>query len=1345
MRIVKSNLRSSVSVYPQKMMSLISDVFGFQVSAYKNFLFSRDENSLFSIVKSFFPISDLFGNFEIELLDVSIKQLRNLAENDCLRLGLTYSSVVQVRLRIKSYARDENGVKTILSVSDQDVDLFEIPLINSNGKFIMNGVERVVVSQIHRSPGLIFTRDGHGSSVKHRASIIPYNGTWIDFEVGISKEDMFVILDKKRKISLGSFFSAIGISKEKLLSHFYQEMEFNVLEDSDQFFIQCKNIDQNAIKGSRFSFNIYDKNKNVIIKAGEIITHKRSIDVSKDEVLLKVDELNGNIFLFDSINDISAGSSISSDLLKDLIKAEQQIPKLINILSSDFSDSIIKCLEFYGQDHESDALNLLKMMRRSEMIISIMNESAVQSIRSFIFDGSRCNLSSVGRYKINSILGTDEKSNSITESDVFAILKHIFYLKKNPSIEIQDIDHLSNRRVRTADELIGNIVSSAMKNVVKISVDRMSNAQSGVGLIASQIFTQNQISKSIKDFMLTSQLSQLIDQTNPLSELSHTRRLSALGPGGVERDRVGIEVRDVHPTHYGRICIVETPDSQNIGLISNLACFARINQHGFIETPYRVVKSKKITDEIIYLDATKESHSLICSYNQNYMEKLEITDEIVAARSNGDFINISSEDIQFIDVAPNQPLSQTASLIPFCEANDSYRVLMSSNMHRQSVPVISPDAPLIATGFEKFIGMQSDSSIKIDFDGSVVYADSRKIIVKDVNTSDLHCFDLKKFERTNNSTCRNFRPCVSIGDLVSSGEAIADTMSSEGLEVSLGQNVKVAFMSWNGYGFEDSVIVSEKVVHDEKFSSINIEEFSVSVMDTRLGSEQITRSIPSVPESALLNLDESGIVKIGTFVSPGDILVGKVSPKAESPMTPEEKLLRAIFGDGKSDVKNTSLSLPSGYHGTVIDVQIFSRRGVEKIGTQVEAEIRKIHAINEDITDKLNIIKNAAAQDFLDRFNGFDISPQAKIYAKHKVITAEIFDSIGSIKDIAKIKLQDEAAGKSFTSLCESYILASKKIEDEGKMALSSVSEEKDFSNGVLYEIKVTIASKSNIQPGDKVAGRHGNKGVVSKIVPTADMPFMKDGTPIDVIINPLGIIARMNLGQVLELALGLASMELGKKVSQALKDYKNVEDVRKVIKDVVLGADLKSDIDKFSSDQVIYSAKILSKGIPYSVPVFSGANYEKVQTILENAGLDKSGQVDLYDGLTGEKFERKISVGILYILKLHHMVDKKIHARSVGPYSLITQQPLGGKTNFGGQRLGEMECWAVEAYGAAHVLNEMLTVKSDDIKGRKNMYSSIISQNPDYKSGTPESFNVLLKELSALGLKVSLRDEFGN
>ncbi len=1340
MTVCKSDFRWSLGRYPKEAFALIDDVFRFQQDSYQKFLEGNDINSLEKIVSSFFPIKDLFGNFEIEFVSISMGK-PSVSINDCIRLGGSYCSSAMVRLRTKTYIENGDGGKILASVNDQDVALFDIPLIGEDGKFVMNGVERVVISQIHRSPGLVFSNDKDGNISRYRASLIPYNGTWIDFEIQ-DTEGAYVILDKKRKIDLVTFLYAIGFDSKTIVSKFYDKVEISVVSKADR--LVKIHVDTNDIKGMRFPYCIYSESGEIVVKEGLVLTAKRVDDVSKSGFICKIDDIKSSLFLFSDLEQIGvkAGSCVDADTLIS-IKEEGMDVGIVNFIKKGFSDIILKSIiSAVETDNDSAAALVLKMIRKGEMMATSSNDSPVETVRSFLFDGSRCNLSAIGRYKLNATLGTKSESLALTDEDCFLILKALINLKENPH-EIEDIDHLGNRRIRTASELIGNMIISSMRNLVKVAIDKMSNSQSGMFISAASILLPNQISKTIKDFMLTSQLSQLMEQTNPLSELSHKRRISALGPGGVERDRVGIEVRDVHPTHYGRICIVETPDSQNIGLISNLACFAKINKYGFIETPYKVVKDRKILDEIVYLDASSEQKYSIASYNTKYVQGKEITDDIVSVRRGGEFVNIQSDKVDFIDMAPNQPLSQTASLIPFCEANDSYRVLMSSNMHRQSVPVIKADAPIIATGFEKFVGMKSSAVVKSEVSGTVCYVDSRKIYIKDEEKSDIHCHILEKFKRTNNSTCANFNPCVKLGDVIKIGQPIADTFASEVSEIALGQNVKVAFMSWNGYGFEDSVIVSERVVADERFSSIHIEEFTVTVMDTRLGSEQITRSIPSVSESAVANLDEAGIVKIGTFVKPGDILVGKISPKAESPMTPEEKLLRAIFGEGKTDVKNTSLTLSPGYSGVVVDVQVFSRRGVEKIGTQVENEVRKVHSIKSDLADKIEILRENIIVDILKSFTNAAISKSCKLSAipiSRKLEKAWL-EKI-AIKDMLKIVLDDVNTSDTLHELVREYLVIVKRFEDEAKLLISNVKEEKDFSNGILYEVKVFVATKSNLQPGDKVAGRHGNKGIISKIVPTQDMPFMKDGTPIDVIVNPLGIVARMNLGQVLELSLGLVSMTLGKKISKALEQYTKAEDVKKAIIEIIPDKYIQDKVKSLKNEEVKEVAKMYAKGVPFNIPVFSGINYKTVQDTLKMVGCDESGQVDLYDGMTGDKFERKVSVGILYILKLHHMVDKKVHARSVGPYSLITQQPLGGKTNFGGQRLGEMECWAVEAYGAAYTLNEMLTVKSDDVRGRKSMYSAIVSGTCDYKKGMPESFNVLLKELSALGLNVSLMDE---
>jgi len=1330
------NFRNYLEEYPSDALSFVSNVFSFQQKAYQDFILGNSSDSLSKVISDIFPIKCLFGNFIINYISLNVVNPIN-SESECIRMGLTYSSDVFVRLRMEFFTDQPDGSKILSGISEQDVLLFTIPMMTKDGKFILNGIERVVVSQIHRSPGLFFTLDKVESNVLYSASIIPYTGTWIDFSMHNS-DYIEVIVDKRKKIDISTFLFAIGLSKERIVSSFYNKVECKII-DAKKGIVNL-DINFQNLSLERSKFDLYNTKNEIIVPIGSILTNKKINEIKENGFNCKLSDIQNYLYSYDELSEfeIQSGSKISDELASKILESSKSL-NLVDFTGKDFFDIILKSISSNQNiDKVASATNMLKILRKGE---NMDLKDPINLVRSFFFDSAKCNISNVGRYKINTILNSDETSLSLTEDDIFKILKRLILIKEN-SMDIEDIDHLGNRRIRLTSELIANVIKSNVSKLTKSAIDKMSTVGSGVSISPAELLTPNQMSKFIKDFFLTSQLSQLMEQTNPLAELGHKRRISALGAGGVERDRVGLEVRDVHFTHYGRICIVETPDSQNIGLINNLSCFAKINNHGFIETPYRVVKNRIVTDEIIYLDATKEMSYAILSYNLSYLKDKKITDDIVSVRKNGDFINIHANLADLMDIAPNQALSAIASLIPFLENNDAYRVLMGSNMQRQAVPLIKPEAPLVGTGFEGFIGLKSSAVITSRCEGFVRYLDSNKIFISNKNTSDLEVYNLKKFERTNQSTCVNFKPCIKVGDEIKEGQVVADGYASCLDEIAIGKNIKIAFMSWNGYGYEDSVVVSDKFVSEDNFTSIHIEEFETSVIDTRLGSEEITKDIPGLTDFAIRNLDESGIVKLGTFVKAGDILVGKLTPKAETPITPEEKLLRAIFDEKISDVKDVSLMVPPGYSGVVVDVDILSRRGIDKLNRQIEIESQKIFHLNNSFDAKIKIIKDEIFKEITNFISGEKIAKNCKLnlIPISREINEEWFTKL-TTSEIFKIKFDNSNINSKFEEVVKKYNEIIKKIDAEHKVLASKIKEEKDFIGGTLYVVKVRVAMKNMLQPGDKVAGRYGNKGIISKVVPIMDMPFTENGEHIDMIINPLGIVARMNFGQVLELGLGLASITLGEKIRKVVSNYNDIKEVRDILESTIQDKNIRQSLSKLEDKEILSLGKAYSKGIPFAVPVFSGVSYECVSKILQHSGCDESGQAYLFDGRTGERFDRKISIGSMYILKLHHLVDRKVHARSVGPYSLITQQPLGGKAKFGGQRLGEMECWALEAYGAAYTLNEMLTVKSDDIDGRKRIYSSIVKGSTDFKHGIPESFNVLMKELSSLGLNVSLQE----
>lgn len=1302
-----------------------------QINSYNEFLSS----GLSSVFKGYFPIFDQSSGVKIEYISHRIESCKFTCD-ECKEKNLTYSSDLIVRFRLYIYSKEDKEQKKIITFKEQDVHICSIPLITSLGTFIVNGVERVVVSQIHRSPGVFFAQDFVDGSSYYTANIIPYRGTWIDFVFDVN-DNICVKIDKKKKISLSGFLYALGIERSEIISRMYPSM--TISSSSNKNLVKFSGS-VNSFLGKRLKMDILREDGSVIFSTGSVVLNKKISEIKGIDIYFDVSQISQYCYSYKNIGDeILAGDKIEKDSLVDLIFENSSL-EIVDFLSLNFSTTILnEILSNNVKDNSFFVEQLFRLLRPSDVFIL---DEARNHMKQMFFDVSRCDMSKIGRYKLNAVLGLeiDVNNSALTIEDIFAIIQKLIQMKEG-SMKTDDIDHLGNRRVRCVGELVENQIRVGLSRLVKSCIERLSGMITDT-ISPSDIILGTHVNRAVKDFFMISQLSQFMEQTNPLSEIGHKRRISALGAGGIERDRAGLDVRDVHSTHYGRICIVETPEGQNIGLISNLATFARINKFGFLETPYYKVNNCNISDEVVYLDSTQEiSYTILC-YNSEYAKNKKILDDFVVARKDGEIVTVNKSEVTLMDFSSHQIVSIIAGLVPFLERDDAYRVLMGSNMQRQAVPLMRCEPPLVGTGIEGIVGSESSGVVKAKRSGKVIYVDSKEIIVSftEGGICEFDSYKLKKFSRTNQSSCMNYKPIVYKDSNVKAGDVIADGYSTFGREISIGRNVNIALMSWNGFGFEDSIVVSNNLVNQESFTSIHIEEFEVIARDTRLGPEEITNDISGCSEIALSRLDESGIVYLGSNVKAGDILVGKVTPRNESPITPEEKLLRAIFDEKVSEVKDSSLRLPPGYAGTVVDVKILTRRGIEKSQRAKQIELSEIYErklVNDRCLDSVRKTFSSLIIKLL-----IDKECTQSCVSKFKLSSSVLNESEisnFSIFDLFKIQLEDKDLNQKIHNIRVNFDRVINELEVKYLSDIEKIKDGDDLQNGVLTIVKVSVAMKSRLQPGDKMAGRHGNKGIVSKVVSVEDMPFMEDGTPIDIIINPLGISARMNLGQVFEVHLGLASKKLGEKVRDAILSHSSTEKIKEVLLDVTVDDFVKDKIKDLSKDEIMSLANYYSNGIPFATPVFDGCNEDKLDSILRKAGCDESGQVWLYDGLTGNKFERKVTVGVMYMLKLHHLVDNKMHARSVGPYSLITQQPLGGKSHFGGQRLGEMECWALQAYGAAYTLQEMLTVKSDDVDGRRNMYNSIVKGSVNFSYNSPESFNVMAKELCALGLDVSL------
>ncbi len=1338
------------------------DLIEVQRESYEQFLRSDPSidyvSGLEKTLRSVFPIRDFAGTAELDFVNYVLEDPK-YDTDECRQRGITYAAPMRVTLRLIVFEVDpETETRSVLDIKEQDVYMGDMPLMTHNGTFIVNGTERVIVSQMHRSPGVLFDHDRGKTHASGKylfaARVIPYRGSWLDFEFD-AKDIVNVRIDRKRKLPVTSLLFALGLSGEEILNHFYNRVTFERGQGGWKIPFAIENW-----RGAKPGFDIIDaKSGEIVFPQGTKITPRAANKAVKDglEILLiPTEEIFGRYSAFDLINEktgqiyIEAGDEISTENLEILDKAGIDRIELLDIDHMTTGAWMRNTLKVDKAEDRDQALHdIYRVMRPGE---PPTRETAEALFEGLFFDSERYDLSAVGRVKLNMRLELDapDTHTVLRKEDILAVVKTLVDLKDGKG-EIDDIDNLGNRRVRSVGELLENQYRVGLLRMERAVKERMSSVDMST-VMPNDLINAKPAVAAVREFFGSSQLSQFMDQTNPLSEVTHKRRVSALGPGGLTRERAGFEVRDVHPTHYGRICPIETPEGPNIGLINSLATFSRVNKYGFIETPYRKVVDHKVTSDVVYLSAMEEAKHTIAQANIDLNADGSIVDDLVSARQAGEFLISPSDQITLMDVSPKQLVSVAASLIPFLENDDANRALMGSNMQRQAVPLVRAEAPFVGTGMEETVARDSGAAIGARRAGIVDQVDATRIVIRATGEvaagqSGVDIYQLQKFQRSNQNTCINQRPLVQVGDAINEGDIIADGPSTELGELALGRNSLVAFMPWNGYNYEDSILISERIVKDDVFTSIHIEEFEVMARDTKLGPEDITRDIPNVGEEALRNLDEAGIVYIGAEVQPGDILVGKITPKGESPMTPEEKLLRAIFGEKASDVRDTSLRLPPGVAGTVVEVRVFNRHGIDKDERAMAIEREEIERLAKDREDERGILNRSTFTRLKEMLVGQEVSAAPKGIKKGDAITADLLDTMDRA-DWWKFAVVDDKLQGDLEAVKAQYDEAVKLIVDRFEDRVEKLQRGDELAPGVLKMCKVFVAVKRKLQPGDKMAGRHGNKGVISRILPEEDMPFLADGTPVDIVLNPLGVPSRMNVGQIFETHLGWAARGLGKQVTEALENWRAANPnpeamepptaVREELKRVY-GATYAAEIDNRADSDIVAMAGLLKNGVPMATPVFDGANEGDVTAMLDLAGLDNSGQVSLFDGRTGDSFDRKVTVGYIYMLKLHHLVDDKIHARSIGPYSLVTQQPLGGKAQFGGQRFGEMEVWALQAYGAAYTLQEMLTVKSDDVVGRTKVYESIVKGDDTFETGIPESFNVLVKEMRSLGLNVEL------
>jgi DNA-directed RNA polymerase subunit beta len=1328
-----------------------------QLESYTQFLQTdvpitqRKVQGLEAAFKSIFPIVAHSGNARLEFVEYRLGEPA-FDVKECQQRGLTFASPLRSKVRLVILDR-ESSTEKIKEVKEQEVYMGEIPLMTTTGSFVINGTERVIVSQLHRSPGVFFEHDRgktHSSGkLLFSARIIPYRGSWLDFEFD-PKDILFFRVDRRRKMPVTILLKAIGQTPEQILETFFEFDTFHLSNKGVQF-----DIVPERLRGETARFDFVDKAGKVVIPKDKRITAKHIRDLgeaSLKKIAVPEDFLIGRTLATNIVDGstgevlANANDEITDSLLEKLIDAGVTDIKTLFVNDLDrgaYISSTLRADE--TADQWAARVAIYRMMRPGEP----PTEDAVESLFNGLFySEERYDLSAVGRMKFNRRVGRDEIEGpgTLSNDDIIRVIGILVELR-NGRGEIDDIDHLGNRRVRSVGELAENQFRAGLVRVERAVKERLNQAESD-NLMPHDLINAKPISAAIKEFFGSSQLSQFMDQTNPLSEITHKRRVSALGPGGLTRERAGFEVRDVHPTHYGRVCPIETPEGPNIGLINSLALYAHTNEYGFMETPYRRVDAGHVTDQIDYLSAIEEGKYVIAQANAELDKKGKLTDELVSCRFKGEFELKEPQEVQYMDVAPGQIVSVAASLIPFLEHDDANRALMGANMQRQAVPCLRPEKPLVGTGIERTVAVDSGTAVQALRGGVVDYIDANRIVVR-VNDAEtvpgevgVDIYNLIKYTRSNQNTNINQRPLVKVGDIIAQGDVIADGASTDMGELALGQNMLIAFMPWNGYNFEDSILISERVVADDRFTSIHIEELTVVARDTKLGAEEITRDIATLGEVQLSRLDDVGVVYLGAEVEAGDVLVGKVTPKGETQLTPEEKLLRAIFGEKASDVKDTSLRVPSGMTGTVIDVQVFTREGIERDKRAQSIIDEQLRGYKQDLADQMRIVERDTFARIEKLLTGKIINKaptKAGVkLAKGEKITKAFLESFDPHYWF-DISLADEAVQQQMEALRESIDHTRRDFDVAFEEKKKKLTQGDELPPGVQKMVKVYLAVKRRLQPGDKMAGRHGNKGVVSKIVPVEDMPYMADGTPADIVLNPLGVPSRMNIGQILEVHLGWAAKGLGHKIDAMLRQQAKIDDVRKYLDKIYNASGKQEDIASLTDAEVIELAHNLRKGVPFATPVFDGADEAEIKTMLALADLPQNGQVTLHDGRTGDPFERQVTIGYMHFLKLHHLVDDKMHARSTGPYSLVTQQPLGGKAQFGGQRFGEMEVWALEAYGASYVLQEMLTVKSDDVNGRTKVYENIVKGEHKIDAGMPESFNVLVKEIRSLGIDIDL------
>ncbi len=1328
-----------------------------QTESYKEFLQEdvapdqRRDQGLHASLKSVFPITSYSGNAALEYVNYRLGD-PPFDEKECRSRGLTFGAPLRVLVRLVIYDKESSN-KAIKYVKEQEVYMGELPLMTETGTFIINGTERVIVSQLHRSPGVFFDHDRgktHSSGkLLYSARIIPYRGSWLDFEFD-PKDCLFTRIDRRRKLPVTILLRALGFNNEKMLKTFFEINEFTLHPKGGAELT----LIPDRLRGETFIFDLKVGDE-VIVEAGKRITarHVRQLERAGIAKLEVPDEyLLGRILAHDVVDTATgellaqANDEITDPLLQSCRKAGVASLGTLFINDLDRGPYISNTLRIDPTRTPLEALvEIYRMMRPGE---PPTKDAAQNLFQNLFFTLERYDLSSVGRMKFNRRVGRKEVVGPgvLSQDDILDVLKVLIDIR-NGKGTVDDIDHLGNRRVRSVGEMAENVFRVGLVRVERAVKERLSLAESE-GLTPQELINAKPVAAAIKEFFGSSQLSQFMDQNNPLSEVTHKRRVSALGPGGLTRERAGFEVRDVHPTHYGRVCTIETPEGPNIGLINSLAVYARTNCYGFLETPYRKVVDGKVTNQIEYLSAIEEGEFAIAQANAPLDKKGCFVDSFVSARAQGETLLKAPHEIQYMDVSPMQTVSVAAALVPFLEHDDANRALMGANMQRQAVPTLRAETPLVGTGIERAVARDSGVTVAARRGGVIDQVDAGRIVVR-ANESEIgendpgvDIYNLIKYTRSNQNTCINQKPLVKVGDVVERGDVLADGPSTDLGELALGQNMLVAFMPWNGYNFEDSILISERVVQEDRYTTIHIEELTCVARDTKLGPEEITADIPNVGEQALARLDEAGVVYIGAEVKSGDILVGKVTPKGESQLTPEEKLLRAIFGEKASDVKDSSLRVPPGMDGTVIDVQVFTRDGIEKDKRALKIEQEEIKRVRKDLDDQFRILEGAIFKRLAAQLTGRIANGGPNGLKKGAEITEAYLSSLPR-SDWFSIRMKDEDAAELLEKAQEQVAAHKAAFEKRFAEKKAKITAGDDLAPGVLKMVKVYLAVKRRIQPGDKMAGRHGNKGVISTIVPVEDMPFMADGRPVDIVLNPLGVPSRMNIGQILETHLGWAAKGLGEKIRRMLDAQTTAAGMRKFLGEIYnAGATAQVDLSAFSDDEVLALSQTLSKGVPMATPVFDGAHESEIKAMLRLAGLPESGQTTLYDGRTGEPFDRPVTVGYMYMLKLNHLVDDKMHARSTGPYSLVTQQPLGGKAQFGGQRFGEMEVWALEAYGAAYTLQEMLTVKSDDVGGRNQMYKNIVDGNHEMAAGMPESFNVLVKEIRSLAINIELEGQ---